>query len=488
MQVNQIPFNLELLLPTDEDVRNITPVTVADINVAGSRNFHPDGLFSTEIFGKVGEEKRNRTFSYIDIKIPIFHPLIFKAIVDLKRLYGDIMKGSKYAVFDETLKDFVASTPDDGFTGYEFFVSRFDDLVFEERPSPARTFNINLIKKYKDNLFITKLVVMPAGLRDYFIDDSGKPTEDEINSIYRRILAMSLIFRDIDIKGNITYLDAGRYNIQVAVRELYLYIKTLIEGKGKLIQGKWATRAIFNSTRNVITSYIVDSNGPDDPKVPSTNQSIVGLYQYMRMTLPLTVKGVRENYLSDVFIGPNSPAKLIDKKTLKTALVNIDSKTYDSWMSYEGIEKQAAKFGMVDFRHKPVEIEGYYLALIYKGTDGTIKVFYGIEDLPDNLDKKQVFPITYAELFYLSVMKGSSEIPCLITRYPITGYGSVYPSYVYLKTTVKGDIKVLLDDNWNESDIKAYEFPITDGEFFDSLTVSIAHLNRLGGDYDGDKG
>lgn len=73
------PFNIDLLILDNTSVKNIRPVKVLDIfEGGGSRNFHPDGLYSVETFGKVGEERRNRLFSYIDLRISVFHPIIFK--------------------------------------------------------------------------------------------------------------------------------------------------------------------------------------------------------------------------------------------------------------------------------------------------------------------------------------------------------------------------------------------------------------------------
>jgi hypothetical protein len=74
MRISQAPFNLDLLIVKDEDVKHIRPVTVLDTMEGKTKNFHPDGLFSTEIFGKVGNEIRNRQFSFINLKATIFHP------------------------------------------------------------------------------------------------------------------------------------------------------------------------------------------------------------------------------------------------------------------------------------------------------------------------------------------------------------------------------------------------------------------------------
>lgn len=489
MQKEILPFNLGLLVLKDEDVKTVRPIKVLDIFEAGTKNFHPDGLFSTETFGRVGEERRNRLFSYINLNIDILHPVIFKAVIDLKSLYSGIINGREYAIFNPEIKDFEKSDiASGGKTGYSFFLSHLKNIEFQMTDSPKREFNIKLIEKYKNSLFISKLVVMPAGLRDYIIDESNKPSEDEINKLYRKVFSIASMIGNVDSKLNESYLDGSRANLQTAIDEIYEYIKAMLEGKNKLVQSKWAGRKVYNSTRNVITTNIPKIVSLDDPRLITSNQTSISLYQYLRMTLPLSVKNIRDTYLSNVFVGSNTPSVLVNKKTLKRELVNIDSEHYDEWMTYEGLEKVCARFGEDHLRHEPVMVEDYYIGLIYKGNDKTFKFIQDIDDVPEHLrEGSEVLPITFAELLYLSIYRDSDTIPCFVTRYPVAGYGGIYPSYCYLMSTVKSEVRYELDDNWEIiSDKPAKEFPIRGGNFFNSMAPSNTHIKRLGADYDGD--
>ena len=481
MSAALLPFNIDLFIIKDSDIKNIRPVKVHDIFTASTRNFHQDGLFSIETFGKVGEEKRNRLFSYIDMRVSVFHPIVFKTLCDLKGLYAEIMSGRAYATFDKEINDFVRSDAVDGETGFNFFLSHFKELKFEERPSAKREFSIKLINKYRDNCLMNKLIVMPAGLRDYVIDANGKPSQDEINGLYLKVLSIAGVIENVDAKVNAEYLDSARQNLQLAVLEIYDYIKNMLEGKSKLILGKWAARKVFNSTRNVITSHVPDTQELHSPKTVGANQTVIGLYQYLRMILPLAVKHVRDTYLSDIFIGPNSPAMLVNPKTLKKEAVHLDAEYFDEWMTYEGLEKVFARFSEENLRHEPLEINGFYLGLIYN--DGEYYCFVqDVSELPEGKDPKYLSPITFAELLYLSVYKDASEMPCFVTRYPVTGYGSIYPCYVYLKSTVKSLVRKELDASWEPTGAIAYEFPSVGVQFYNSMSPGISHLARLTAD------
>lgn len=451
--------------------------------MAGStKNFHPNGLFSEEIFGKVGDPYRSFNFSYINIYVSILHPLIFKVLGDLKSLYTDILMSNTYAIWDTSTKDFIKSTPMDGETGYHFFMKHFKELNFEQNSSDRRTEYIKLMDAFRDKCILDAIIVMPAGLRDFDWDASGKPTEDEINKKYRKILGLSNLI-DTTSKNYESYIyDNTRAKMQIAVNELYDYLKSLLEGKHKLIMGKWATRRIQNGTRNVITAQTQNVNELDSPHLIKCDEATVGLYQYLKSILPLATHHIQTGFLSKVFVGPNSPAVLINKETLRKELIEIDSEDYDLWFTSEGLEKTISTYEEVDLRHYPIEVEDHYIGLLYRD-DKYFKLFQDIRDLPKHLSKENVKPINYTELFYISLYKLVPDSYGFITRYPVINYGGIYPTKIYLKTTIPSISLTELDDNWEPiPENIALEFPTDANVYFDSLSPGTINLGRLGAD------
>lgn len=482
MTTSLLPFNIGILTLKDTDIQGMRPIKVLDIFAGGSRNFHPDGLFSIQTFGKPGEEKRNRLFSYIDFKIKVFHPTLFKSIVDLKSLYSEIMSGKTYAVWDPQLKDFVKSNIIEGETGYSFFTKYFKQIQYPARDSAQRTFSIKLVETHKDVALFSKLVVMPAGLRDYTIDDNGKPSEDEINPLYRRVLGIAATLENVNLSSNESYLDTTRWNLQLAIQEIYDYIISLIEGKRKLMLGRFATRKIMDSTRNVITAAIPEVTELGGAKSVSCNETTVGLYQYLRCIMPLAVKLIRDEFSSKIFTGPNTPATLVDPKTLKKVMVDIDPDLYDEWMTYEGIEKVCARFKEEGLRHDILDYKGYYFGMVYKGPDMTFRFVQDVDELPEGRSKADLYPITYGELLYISVYKQAMQTYGFVTRYPISGLGSIFPSGIYLRSTVKSHVRKELDSNWEVMGTIAQEYPIGGLPYFSSMSPPAAHIARLGAD------
>ena len=183
---NKELFNIDLLALNKDKVKLLGEVKSAQILEASSHDFKSDGLFSTSIFGQVGSSERQVKFGYIDLKYPILHPLVYSQYCELSKLYADILNGKARAKFDSKLGNFI---PDpEGETGYTFFTKHLKNLKLDSRASDKRDYKIKLVIKGSQPEYLTsKWLVIPAGLRDYHVDENGRPTEDEVNNLYRRL-------------------------------------------------------------------------------------------------------------------------------------------------------------------------------------------------------------------------------------------------------------------------------------------------------------
>lgn len=484
-----VAANITIVDITPDRLAMLKPVTVLDIFDGISGEFHEDGLFSISTFGRAGSDERDTTFSYIDIKVEVFHPFIHKNIVALKGLYGGIMSGRAYAVWNEKDKDFEASDIVNGQTGYFFFMQHWTNIKFKTTSSNQRKARIELIEKFKQmgTATTTKVLVLPAGLRDVEIEEGGRVKQNEINDLYRPIIqASNAISTSSDLATPI--IDLSRNKVQTEFNAVYGYIRDLLDGKGGFIQSKYGRRHIAYGTRNVITAMDTSAADLEDENSFSINSTGLGLWQLMKAAEPKVVYFMRR-WLERIFAASEGQAYLVNPKTLKQELVNISTKSFDRWQSSSGLSKLIELFGLEYIRSRAVRIEGYYPALIYRGPDSSFKVIYDIDDVPEGRDRKDVYPITFTEMFYLAGYLQWNTIPIDITRYPVTGEGSIYTSYAHVKTTVNSEVRWELDNDWNIiSENKALEYPIMDHpEYIDSLIPHPSRLAGLGGDFDGDE-
>lgn len=482
-----IPANISLMKLTPNRLALLKPVTSLDIfEGSNQKNFHEDGLFSTTIFGRVQSEQRDVRFSYIDIKVPVFHPLMYRNLVKLKGLYGGILTGKAYAKWDSEKKDFLPSDELQGDTGYSFFFKHWMDIDFKLNTSDTRKLKVDFIEKYKSDAVVTKVLVIPAGLRDLHVDATGRQKEDEINSLYRQLLSLSnTITNDVDYTSSI--LDVTRCAIQLKFNEIFDHIQNLLDGKHGFLQQKWASRKVFNSTRNVITAMDTSTAVLGEPNGPKLNNTVIGIYQMAKAALPITKYELRNGWLGSVFGAKDAQVMLTDIKTRKAVPVFLQPETIDRWSTNDGLEKVINGLSNPSARAKPIVIEDrYYLGLIYLGKDGTYKVFNDIDQLPSDKDPNDVYPLTLVEWMYISCWQRWHTLVGYLTRYPITGQGSTYPSYPYVKTTVRSVPRKALDDNW-EVDTSvpiAYEFPMRGlEEYVESLAPHSTSLRGLAGDF-----
>lgn len=486
---HMLPFNIEIMKLDARRLSTVRPVTSLDYYERVNGDLHEDGLFSVAIFGRIGDEMRDKRFSYIDIKVEVFHPVIYETLVKIKALYRGILAGSQYAAFDEELKDFVPANELEGKTGFAFFMSRFNDIEFKKNKSIIRDKRIELIEKYKDRATVDKILVMPAGLRDIEVDETGQKKVGEINAAYRKVLSIAKTIPDTTHRNSDLY-NLPRHLLQMSFNEIYESIEKILRGKKGFFQHRWGRRRIYNGTRNVITAMDSSKSALGDPLAPRFTDSVIGLYQCLKATQPVAIHAIRNKYLPGIFNGNSLEANLVEPTNWKRTQVTVESTTYDKWMSVEGLEKVLTAFGEASTRHLPIKVDGYYMALIYAPKDRKVfKVFHSIEDLPSELSKDDVHPITYVEFLYLSAYYHMKDKIALVTRYPVTGIGSIYPSSLYIKTTINGERRVELNDHWEEEpNANVFpEFPVFEPlTYMDSFQVHSTRLARLGGDFDGD--
>lgn len=104
-----------------------------------------------------------------------------------------------------------------------------------------------------------------------------------------------------------------------------------------------------------------------------------------------------------------------------------------------------------------------------------------------DIDIKNVYPVTYAELMYIHGYRLFPKYPATVTRYPINGYRSIYPTYPHVLTTNKDLELIELDETFTPMEFVAHHYPRTDDDnWFDSMAVHQARLVGIAGDFDGD--
>ena len=460
-------------------VKPITSLASKDV----SNNLHPEGLFSTDIFGDQGSQERMYKFSYIPLHTSIISPHLYAEMAKLSAFYNDILLGKAFATWNDKTKEFERSDYEHGDTGYSFFLQHMKDIKWSRTGSAKRDQKIAMIEKYKDVLELEDYFVIPAGLRDLVVKND-KDTEDEINPMYRKLIGLASLLEGVD--GKHKNADGVRVKLQATVQEIYKQIMTVADGKNGFIQGKWTKSNIVAGTRNVITASVIKVRDYRKEKGLGLNDSIVGLYQfsygiYSKLDFLLRTPFI-ERVLGD---GSASNTSLVNLKTGKFELVPTPSKAVSKFMTIDGLEMNVIrKLKTLTYTHMPIKVGKYGLMNIYDDGKNVRPMFDN--NVPEGFDPKHIRPMSYVDLISLAVLPVSKGAVGLMTRYPIAAQGSIYPTYLFVKPTLDIRTVTILDDNWQPKDV-VNNFPVSDSQLYTSMAVHHSKLGNLGGDHDGDK-
>ena len=315
-------FNIDIIAPNSNDVKFLGKVTKLNIfEFSGSTEFEQDGFFSTKIFGPVGSSARNESLGYMDIGIPILHPKVYQNFMALGTNIVDIILGKSRAIFKNG--NFI---PDDaGSTGLYFFLKHWPDMKISDNDSDQRKAMIDLNKAYSTKEWLTQyILILPAGMRDYTVKN-GKPSEDEINNLYRSLLSIGMTLKNNNINvnsGDVELFNSIIISLQEKFVDVYDYIKNILDGKTGYMQNQFSKHGVKYANRNVITSTnTIVTNLKDANKLKATD-TIIGLHQYMAGISP-AAKGEINKLISNVLSSDTNRAYLYNPKTLKPELTDV---------------------------------------------------------------------------------------------------------------------------------------------------------------------
>ena len=492
-----LPVNISLMnVDAFIDQHQCKQVTSLFIRESSSDEFHHDGLFSEEIFGEIGSSERLITFGYIDLRTTIILPLIYGYLLRIKGLYGEIMAGKTYAIFDTKERDFVAAGAEDpgAGTGYKFFIDRFNDIEFRRTESVSQNDKVTVIEKYRKSCLTDKFLVLPAGLRD-MKSDEGKPSSDSINKLYASLMNYCQAMPMNSHAANSDVFDSVRFSIQKKANEIYEFLYDMIEGKFGYFQRKYASRNLALGTRNVITPADMSGESSDDPSYLKCDEIKVPVFQAAKMFQPLVVYQIRK-ITSDVIAQFADQVALINPDTLKLEYQAITDDEKNLFITSEGIEKLISLFRDKEFRFNPVYVTSekgkkYYLYLVYDNGDA-IYTFRDIEAFrkyysPIGLfNPSRIHPLTYAELLYITTYVAVHDKYAYVTRYPAIEIGSTVPCKVHLGTTSPSRKVTYFE--FSKTDTTGHllpEYPVLGGAFVDSTILHPTILKGLGADFDG---
>lgn len=422
-----------------------------------------DGLFSYEIFGKPGSKFRKEKFAYINLKKPFVHPSVFLLLKALNRKFEDLILCRKFFIINE--KGELVEDEENGKTGTQFLYDNFNKLKFKRTDSNARDKKLTLLAKLKKNeIFVTKFLVIPAYYRDFNPSsaDGGKVQKvDDLNKLYSRLIMLSQ-----SISANDEYYDFMGLNtessIQLLLNEIYDKLIKSLDKKTGYIHQALLGKSVDYATRSVISAPRFKSDRYEHQLVPFGYTGIP-LSQLCVLFYPFYVK-----WIQDFIEQHDDEITLISKKSkqvVKNHRVNVKE------LFTEDMIKKIIELFIKS-------TESRFQVLCVEDDDGCV---YELEIMKEQLKRQ----FTLMDLIYLASEDICKDKHVYLTRYPIEQYQNIYPSKISILSTRK-TMSLKMDDKYLPNyPVVIPDFPCADEVFLDTVVPNNTYLNSLGGDYDG---
>lgn len=419
--------------------------------------WHPQGLFSEEIFGQTVEERKYRC-GYIKLPIHVFNPTIAKDIISRG---GGIIRKMAYGEARCNLVDGVLVPATEGkYCGLKDLYDIWEKIDIEKTLKNSRsTDNILILTKTpKRLLFTDKVIVLPPEMRPVGTKN-GKFTKSELTTLYSKILGL----KSVTAHTTMTNVYKLYSKFQDSVIEIYAYINSVVGGKTGYLQKNLLAKTTVGTVRNVISAPLYNTDAPH----VGVFETGYPLHAVVSMFKPIVQFHMRQffsfSHIQAIHPNPgevNSAelANIYDNKMIedltKIYMKNPGSRFMKLYLDAE--------------KTKPILFEGY-----------------------DELNKQKVVRhLTLTDVIYLCCYD-AVVVPkrkAYLVRFPIGDHlGAFFTDIFILSTTRTTEMKF---------EERVYDsYPVVDPElphsvvstsFAETVNPSNSRLKAIGGDYDGD--
>lgn len=484
-------LNPDLLIKVN-DLKRVTNPLFFDRNNAPT----VDGLLSNEIFGITSEERRNN-FAYIELVENFIHPLYYKIWCKVDSKVRDCVHETKTFIINT--QGYLEES-ENGSNGLKWLKANIDKIKFRSTGSTKRDENIAFLIYQKEKAFMSDLIVLPALYRDVQ-STGGKTGVGEINNLYVQVIIGVRALEDAKDYG-FSLGGAGRGRVQELILSIYDYFGsgTVLQGMdvGGILPGKLGAirrdgiaKTTDRASRLVISAAELKVERMEDMMVDLTH-SAVPLASICVNFFPYMMFHVRRFFENE--FGGDYTYQYIDPKTNSIQRVHV--KDYQMAFSDSRIKKEMERF-IHGFSNRliPIEVPTVeklpgkiymkFLGRNLNAADYKKSLDNGTFDQMPIVDRQ----LTWCDVFYMAANEFIDSKTVLLTRYPIDSYYNQFPTKIVVSSTVDTEPMIIRDKvlkyypKIRQEDIGSN----TSTTFIDTMRMCNAHLDSIGGDYDGDQ-
>lgn len=428
-----------------------------------------EGIFSYEVFGRVGSPERGKLWGFINLHNRFLHPAVYKACKQLDRKFQFIIDQSRYVTVDRNGK---LVDDDNGWTGLAGLYENWSKIKWGEADKYGDKQNrIDMLRLLdRDLAFVTKWPIIPAMYRDIDTKSvtAGRVKEiPPINDLYIKLMSLAP-----ERDTGLSFMNGNRrYRAQEMLLEIHVNLLNLTAKKRGIIQDKLLGKYVDYAVRSVIAAPNMRKN----PHLPIAEQEIpfgyvgIPLYLVINMFQPFFIKEL-DDLMKELKVSEVRSYIDIDKNGNKVAKnfevtdrirAQINDELYQKWIN---------RF----LRSQPDRISPLYIEF----NNGE---FIRFPFMDGGLGR----PTTLTDIFFVAAKRIVANKTCVWTRYPVEDFRATHFCKIAIMTTENTITKKVGSVTY--TDYPSIEtLDNKDIDWIDALIMNNAYLAAAGGDYDGD--
>lgn len=228
------------------------PITSPQIFLGKTTGFHPQGLFSEEIFGIEGSPEQRTSYSWVNLSSSIIHPATYDLMTKrIMQKLNSLLTGEISFEIDENGELVPAENGD--IDGISSFIKNLDKIRFRKTDEESdRNKIVDMIhKSINDGTFLVdKLIIIPPSFRPVVVGDDPRDVMiDDLNEIYQKVITLSNQLRSV---SGVMH-DVLSYKMQITIKNLYDFIKVKVSKKSGVIRNLMLGKRVDFSSRAVIS-------------------------------------------------------------------------------------------------------------------------------------------------------------------------------------------------------------------------------------------
>ena len=379
-----------------------------------------DGLLSNTIFG-VGTEERAGTYGYIDLHGKFIDPSCYKAWIRLDKNIRNVVHGNGFYRIDE--RGQIVEDPA-GKTGIKWLYSVRDKIKFEKKDSITKDISRQYLEQNKDNMWISKYIVIPPFYRDKNTSSGSSRTVGlgGVNKLYSDlIISTNALLETQDFLFDPS--DAMNARVQEILLNIYDWfcgnananIKTDmgkgLSGKFGLVQSAALSKTSNFTSRLVISACELKVENPEDMMV-NFEKSAVPISACMADFRDFIVYHVKR-FFENEFIGKT--AFPVWNENGKATYVELEDPMIA--FSDEVIKHEMERFlHGYNNRFVPVRVP------TINTKPGKVYFMKFDGESPESVYNRR---LTWLDVFFIATVEAVKDKQVLITRFPINLIESV---------------------------------------------------------------